>query len=54
MSCDIELTHKTTGETYTQIVDKLLIVDEITFDLYALTVRNGALNINKVSSIIDA
>lgn len=54
MSCDIELTHKTEGITYNKIVDKLLIVDEITFDLYALTIRNGALNINKISNIIES
>jgi hypothetical protein len=30
------------------IVSKLLIVDEVTYDVYALTMRNGALNVDKV------
>ena len=56
LSCNIELTHVKTPDIgpdshIRAIVDKLLIVDEITFDLYALTIRNGALNINKVKTI---
>ena len=38
--------------TITREVDQLLLVDEVTFDRYRLTIRNGALNINKVDSII--
>ena len=38
--------------TITKEVDQLLLVDEVTFDRYRLTIRNGALNINKVDSLI--
>ena len=38
--------------TITREVDQLLLVDEVTFDRYRLTIRNGALNINKVDSLI--
>jgi len=57
MSCDIVLSHdlNTPGHPITDhisaVIDKLLIVDEVTFDLYALTIRSGALNINKVKKI---
>ena len=34
------------------VVDQLLIKDELTFDLYRLTIRNGALNINRVEKFI--
>lgn len=30
------------------VVSKLVLVDEVTYDMYALTIRNGALNIDKV------
>ena len=30
------------------VVSKLMLVDEATYDIYALTIRNGALNIDKV------
>lgn len=59
MSCDLVLEHiKGTGphrpeDHISAVVDKLLIVDEVTFDLYALTIRNGALNINKVKTITE-
>ena len=57
MSCDNVIEHiidpngKHTHISAT--VDKLLIVDEVTFDIYALTIRNGCLNINKVSAITE-
>ena len=57
MSCDIVLEHIVDPDGghkhISATVDKLLIVDEVTFDLYALTIRNGSLNINRVSSIAD-
>jgi len=56
MSCDLVLEHvkgpKVTDHI-SAVVDKLLIVDEVTFDLYALTIRNGSLNINKVKTITE-
>ncbi len=36
------------------VVSKLLIVDEVTYDVYALTMRNGALNVDKVGQWPDA
>ena len=57
MSCDVVLEHIVDPDGghkhISATVDKLLIVDEVTFDLYALTIRNGSLNINRVSSIAD-
>lgn len=54
MSCDIELRHDVPGKDDIHAkVDKLLIVDEVTFDLYALTICNGALNINKVKTLTE-
>ena len=47
LSGDVELRYPTDPHV-TTIVDQLLIKDEITFDLYRLTIRNGALNINLV------
>lgn len=41
-------------QTQTLSVDQLLIVDEVTFQRYRLTIRNGALNINKVDSLNEA
>lgn len=59
LSNDIALDHKYydnigSEQTITHIVDQLLIVDEVTFDRYRLTIRNGSLNINKVDSVIPA
>lgn len=56
MSVDVEisaLSTDSTGGTHTvyTVVDQLLIADEETYDLYRLTIRNGALNINKVGDI---
>ena len=41
-------------KTQTLSVDQLLIVDEVTFERYRLTIRNGALNINKVDALNEA
>jgi hypothetical protein len=55
ISTDIEISALSTDNTGTHtvytVVDQLLIADEVTYDLYRLTIRNGALNINKVGDI---
>ena len=53
LSNDIILTHDFVDNngnivTKTSEVDQLIIVDEITFDKYRLTIRNGSLHINLV------
>lgn len=43
--------HDMTNQTpYKAVVSKLLLVDEQTYDIYALTMRNGTLNVDKVGS----
>ena len=38
--------------TITHVVDQLIILDEVTFDRYRLTIRNGSLNINKIDNVV--
>ena len=59
LSTDVALTKifhdedpETPDITRTLSVDQLVIVDEVTFERYRLTIRNGALNINKIDKII--
>ena len=58
ISTDIELqqvySSGTSGATEVKrlSVDQLIIVDEVTADRYRLTIRNGALNINKIDQAI--
>jgi hypothetical protein len=55
MSTDVEISALSSDgsgiHTVYTTVDQLLIADEVTYDLYRLTIRNGALNINKVGDI---
>lgn len=56
ISADIELTHEYSTDPATPNqrsikVDQLVLVDEVTFKRYRLTVRNGALNISLIDSI---
>ena len=56
LSADIQIPYEytsTTGSTISKplSVDQLLIVDEVTYERYRLTIRNGALNINKVDRL---
>jgi hypothetical protein len=32
------------------VVSKLVLVDEVNFNKYTLTIRNGALNIDKITA----
>ena len=59
LSTDVVLTKifrdedpETQDITKTLPVDQLVIVDEVAFERYRLTIRNGALNINKIDKII--
>lgn len=52
ISTDIEIKYNCGSHSHTMSVDQLLIVDEVNFNTYRLTIRNGALNINLVSTYI--
>jgi len=57
LSTDITLTHEyDDGAGHIHVissdVDQLVLVDEVTFDRYCLTIRNGALNIKKIDNIV--
>ena len=57
LSNDIELKHTYYDHEGHEVsisaeVDQLVLVDEVTFDRYRLTIRNGALNINKLDNLI--
>lgn len=52
LSQDIQLQYVELGKTTTTTVNQLILVDEVTFERYCLTIRNGALAINKIDSIL--